>query len=151
MHPAPLAAARRSGRFAASTLHWATQRHRPKARGEFGGGHVLQQVPLGAGADGGTQVDLVLAPGQHQDAHLGAGPQQSARGVDARRAGESQLEDDDVGLELLARLHRARAFRKQLHTYEESKLGTLSNRVMLLRSHLHSDGARYELLKAWQA
>ena len=56
----------------------------------------LGQVVVGAELEADDLVDLVVARGQDQDRHLGAGGAHAAQDLEAVDAGQADVEDDEV-------------------------------------------------------
>ena len=56
----------------------------------------LGQVVVGAELEPDDLVDLVVAGGQHEDRHLGAGRPQPAQDLEAVHPGQAHVEDDEV-------------------------------------------------------
>ena len=57
----------------------------------------LRQVVVGAELEADHLVDLVVAGGEDEDRHLGAGRPDAAQDLEAVDAGEPDVEDDQVG------------------------------------------------------
>ena len=57
----------------------------------------LGQVVVGAELEADDLVDLVVARGQDEDRHLGAGRAQAAEDLEAVDPGQPDVEDDEVG------------------------------------------------------
>ena len=56
----------------------------------------LGQVVVGAELEADDLVDLVVAGGQDEDRHLGAGRPQAAQDLEAVHPGQAHVEDDEV-------------------------------------------------------
>ena len=57
----------------------------------------LRQVVVGAELEADDLVDLVVAGGQDEDRHLGAGGAEAAQDLEAVDPGQADVEDDEVG------------------------------------------------------
>ena len=66
---------------------------------QLGGLEILEEVAAGSGPDGGEEVLLVLAHGEHHDRRLGPGRGDRAGRLDAGHPGHPDVHEHQVGLE----------------------------------------------------
>ena len=72
--------------------------------GQLAAAERLREVVVGADGEADHKVGLRIAGGEHQDGHRAVALDASAH-LEAVEAGEHQVQDDEVGVELLAGRH----------------------------------------------
>ena len=82
--------------------------HRADARDHLGAAERLDDVVVGAELEADDPVGLRAARGQHHDRDVAAAPQRAAD-VAAVAVGQGQVEQHDVGLDLVGELERLAA------------------------------------------
>ena len=127
-----------AGAAAASRRPRRAAQHRADARDHLGAAERLDDVVVGAELEPDDAVGLGPARGQHHDRDVAAAAQRAAD-VAAVAVGQREVEQDDVGLDLVRELERARrgGGHERLEALARERLGERAGDARLVLDEQH--------------